>query len=49
MVVTRARKQSSDLSEKINSLGGKAVELPVIKIEKNDDTELRKEIENLRD
>lgn len=49
VVVTRARKQSSDLSEKINSLGGKAVELPVIKIEKNDDTELRKEIENLRD
>lgn len=47
VVVTRARKQSSYLSEKINNLAGKAIELPVIKIEKNDDTNLRKEIENI--
>lgn len=49
VVVTRARKQSSYLSDKIKLLGGKAVELPVIKIEKNNNQKLKKEIENIKE
>lgn len=49
VVVTRARKQSSYLSEKINELGGKSIELPAIKIEKNDDKDLKNEINNIRE
>lgn len=49
VVVTRARTQSSSLSEKINRLGGKAVELPSIKIEEIEkNTRLENAIENMQ-
>lgn len=49
VVVTRAREQSSILSEKINDLGGSVIELPVIKIEeRKHDSEIDACIKNLK-
>jgi uroporphyrinogen III methyltransferase / synthase len=47
VVVTRARAQASALVEKIEDLGGEAIEMPVIAIEKQDCKDLTKQIENL--
>ena len=49
VIVTRARKQAGALSERIDSLGGRAVELPAIKIEKTEnEKEIINEIENIK-
>lgn len=48
VAVTRARVQNSSLIEKINDLGGNAIEIPTIKIDKiENNIELEKEIMNI--
>lgn len=50
IIVTRTRCQSSSLSSKISDLGGNAIEIPTIKIEKiKDNKELENEIKNIKD
>ena len=50
IVVTRSRTQSSALVEQINDLGGNAIEIPTIKIEKiKNNVQLETEINNLKD
>lgn len=47
ILVTRARAQSSVLSEKIRQLGGEAVEFPLIRIEETNDPFLSKVIQEI--
>ncbi|MCX7843470.1 MAG: uroporphyrinogen-III C-methyltransferase [Clostridia bacterium] len=48
VLVTRSRQQASKLSEKIEELGGEALEFPVIRIEEPQDySELDKALENI--
>lgn len=50
IIVTRCRKQSSSLSEKISDLGGNPIEIPTIKIEKvEDNKDLEAEINKIKD
>ncbi|CAM3034918.1 uroporphyrinogen-III C-methyltransferase [Hathewaya histolytica] len=49
VIVTRARTQSSKLLDKINDLGGNALEVPAIKIKEIENSGLDKAIENIKD
>lgn len=50
IVVTRCRKQSSSLVEKISDMGGNPIEIPTIKIQKvEDNKELEAEIDKIKD
>lgn len=49
-MVTRCRKQSSSLVEKISDMGGNPIEIPTIKIQKvEDNKELEAEIDKIKD
>lgn len=50
IVVTRCRTQSSSLSEKISDMGGNAIEIPTIKIQKiEDNKDLENEINKIKE